>query len=108
MKTKLFILLLTAFCVVSCKNKAAEVEESAEEIIEQITEEVVESDIMKIDLNNATDDEILAIPGVGKKMLHEFKEYRPYTSMEQWRREIGKYVDDEELARLEQYVSMAE
>jgi hypothetical protein len=37
-------------------------------------------------------------------MLHEFKEYRPYTSMEQFRREIGKYVDEKELARLGRYV----
>ena len=55
-------------------------------------------------LNSATDEEILAIPGVGDRMLHEFKEYRPYTSMEQFRREIGKYVDEEELARLERFV----
>jgi DNA uptake protein ComE-like DNA-binding protein len=55
-------------------------------------------------LNSATDEEILAIPGVGDRMLHEFKEYRPYNSMEQFRREIGKYVDDNELARLERFV----
>ena len=40
-------------------------------------------------------------------MLHEFMEYRPYESMEQFRREIGKYVDDEELARLERYVTLS-
>jgi len=55
-------------------------------------------------LNSATDEEILAIPGVGDRMLHEFKEYRPYNSLEQFRREIGKYVDDNELARLERFV----
>lgn len=59
-----------------------------------------------IDLNTATDAEILLIPGVGSRMLHEFKEYRPYTSMEQFRREIGKYVDDNELARLERFVTI--
>ena len=46
----------------------------------------------------------LLIPGVGPRMRHEFEEYRPYTSMEQFRREIGKYVDKNEVARLEQYV----
>ena len=58
-----------------------------------------------INLNTATDAEILLIPGVGPRMLHEFKEYRPYSSIEQFRREIGKYVDKTELARLEQYVA---
>jgi DNA uptake protein ComE-like DNA-binding protein len=57
-----------------------------------------------INLNTATDEEILLIPGLGNRMLHEFKEYRPYLAMAQFRREIGKYVDDKELARLEQYV----
>lgn len=59
-----------------------------------------------IDLNTATEAEILAIPGVGKRMAHEFEEYRPYTSIEQFRREIGKYVDDSEVARLERYVEI--
>jgi DNA uptake protein ComE-like DNA-binding protein len=59
-----------------------------------------------IDLNTASKAEILLIPGVGNRMLHEFEEYRPYKSMEQFRREIGKYVDKTELARLEQYVSI--
>jgi DNA uptake protein ComE-like DNA-binding protein len=57
-----------------------------------------------IDLNNATKEEIELIPGVGPRMSHEFEEYRPYTSIEQFRREIGKYVDAAEVARLEKYV----
>ena len=60
--------------------------------------------ITRININTATDAEILAIPGVGQRMLREFKEYRPYTSIEQFRREIGKYVDKAEVARLEQYI----
>ena len=59
-----------------------------------------------INLNTATDAEIMSIPGMGPRMLHEFKEYRPYTSIEQFRREIGKYVDKAEVARLEQYVTI--
>ena len=59
-----------------------------------------------IDLNTASKAEILLIPGVGNRMLHEFEEYRPYTSMEQFRREIGKYVDKAELERLAMYVSV--
>ena len=61
-----------------------------------------------VELNTASKEEILAIPGVGDRMLHEFEEYRPYASMEQFRKEIGKYVDDKELARLERFVYLKE
>ena len=57
-----------------------------------------------IDLNSATREQILALPNVGARMAHEFEEYRPYTSIEQFRKEIGKYVDEKEVARLERYV----
>ena len=59
-----------------------------------------------IDLNTASDADILTIPGVGTRMLKEFKEYRPYKAMDQFRREIGKYVSKEEVARLERYVAI--
>jgi DNA uptake protein ComE-like DNA-binding protein len=61
-----------------------------------------------INLNTASDEDILSIPGVGNRMLREFKEYRPYRSMEQFRREIGKYVNQKELARLERYVTLGQ
>jgi DNA uptake protein ComE-like DNA-binding protein len=57
-----------------------------------------------IDLNTATDADIQTIPGAGPRMLREFKEYRPYKSMEQFRREMRKYWDAKEVARLERYV----
>jgi len=57
-----------------------------------------------INLNDASDEAIQSIPGVGSRMLREFKEYRLYTNIVQFRKEIGKYVDDKELARLERYV----
>ncbi|HEX2189884.1 MAG TPA: hypothetical protein VHG51_13340 [Longimicrobiaceae bacterium] len=59
-----------------------------------------------LDLNNASAQEILLIPGVGGRMQHEFEEYRPYRNIEQFRREIGKYVDGAEVARLERYVTI--
>ncbi|MDZ7362365.1 MAG: helix-hairpin-helix domain-containing protein [candidate division KSB1 bacterium] len=59
-----------------------------------------------INLNTASDEDILSIPGIGKRMLHEFKEYRPYKNIEQFRREIGKYVDKREVARLESYITL--
>lgn len=57
-----------------------------------------------LNLNTASREEILLIPGVGNRMLHEFEEYRPYTNLAQFHREIAKYVKEEELARLESYV----
>jgi DNA uptake protein ComE-like DNA-binding protein len=59
-----------------------------------------------INLNAGSDEDILSIPGTGKRMLREFKEYRPYTNIEQFRKEIGKYVDKKEVARLERYVTL--
>ncbi len=59
-----------------------------------------------INLNTAKDDDILNIPGLGPRMLHEFKEYRPYKNIEQFRKEIGKYVNEKEVARLERYVTL--
>jgi DNA uptake protein ComE-like DNA-binding protein len=59
-----------------------------------------------LDLNKASDAELLTIPGLGNRMLREFKEYRPYDGIERFRREIGKYVSKEEVARLERYVTI--
>ena len=59
-----------------------------------------------LDLNSASREDFAGIPGVGNRMVREFLEYRPYESMEQFRREIGKYVDDDEVARLERYMTI--
>jgi DNA uptake protein ComE-like DNA-binding protein len=59
-----------------------------------------------VNLNTASDEDILTIPGMGKRMLREFKEYRPYKNIEQFRKEIGKYVDKKEVARLERFVTL--
>ena len=59
---------------------------------------------LPIDLNTASDAEILLIPGIGDRMLHEFKEYRPYDNIARFRREMGKYVDSTEVARMEKFV----
>lgn len=57
-----------------------------------------------VNLNTATDAEILAIPGLNDRMLDEFKEYRPYGSILQFRKEIGKYVGDDQVKTWEAYV----
>lgn len=58
----------------------------------------------KLNLNTASMDEFKTIPGVGDRMAHEFDEYRPYRSIQQFRREIEKYVPADTVARYEQYV----
>jgi DNA uptake protein ComE-like DNA-binding protein len=57
-----------------------------------------------VELNTSSEDDVKALPGIGKKMTHEFLEYRPYKNLAQFRKEIGKYVDDKELSRLERFV----
>lgn len=59
-----------------------------------------------INLNTASDEDILTIPGMGRRMLREFREYRPYANIEQFRKEIGKYVNAKEVARLERYLTI--
>jgi DNA uptake protein ComE-like DNA-binding protein len=71
---------------------------------EEQLEELYGTLFVPLKLNSAADADIQLIPGVGRRMAHEFEEYRPYSSMEQFRREIGKYVDEDEVARYEQYV----
>jgi len=57
-----------------------------------------------VNLNTATDEDILSIPGAGSRMVREFKEYRPWKTREQFEKEIGKYVGAKETARLWRYV----
>ncbi|MCA9998752.1 MAG: YceI family protein, partial [Anaerolineales bacterium] len=59
----------------------------------------------KINLNQMTNEQLLAtIPNFGSRMVREFFEYQPYVSIQQFRREIGKYVDDAQIAAYETYV----
>ena len=56
-----------------------------------------------INLNTATGEEILLVPRAGKRMVHEFDEYRPWRSYAQFAKEIGKYVGADATAALAQY-----
>ena len=80
---------------------AATVATTAVSTTPEATAEVIAT---KLNLNTASDDAFLTVPGVGNRMLREFKEYRPYTTILQFRREIGKYVDEAQVAAYEQYV----
>ena len=60
--------------------------------------------VIPVNLNKATDEDILSIPGAGSRMVREFKEYRPWTSKAQFDKEIGKYVKEKEADRLWRFV----
>ena len=76
----------------------------AQHVAEGDIEELYRRFWLPINLNDVTGEEVLLIPGVGGRMAHEFDEYAPYAGLPVFHREIAKYVDDDELARLAQYV----
>lgn len=67
-------------------------------------EELFKKVFVPMNLNTTPEDDFKMIPGVGDKMAHEFEEYRPYTSVAQFKKEIGKYVDQEQVAYYLNYV----
>ncbi|WP_247713655.1 helix-hairpin-helix domain-containing protein [Qipengyuania sphaerica] len=79
-------------------------------LMETLSEEqaaaVREKLFVPVNLNTASEADIKLIPGMTPKMEHEFMEYRPYADMDEFDREIGKYVDAEEVARFRQYVTL--
>ncbi|CAA9511116.1 MAG: hypothetical protein AVDCRST_MAG39-2015 [uncultured Sphingomonadaceae bacterium] len=59
-----------------------------------------------VNLNTASREEIALIPGMTSRMVGEFLEYRPYENMDEFNREIGKYVDESEVTRFRRYVTL--
>lgn len=59
---------------------------------------------VQINLNTATADEFMLVPGSGKRMSAEFAEYRPWKNWAQFDKEIGKYVGQQETDRFKQYM----
>ena len=61
-----------------------------------------------VNLNTATPEEFLLVPGSNKRWAHEFEEYRPWTSYAQFDKEIGKYTtprnDQATLDKFKQYM----
>jgi DNA uptake protein ComE-like DNA-binding protein len=58
----------------------------------------------KLNLNTASSSDLLTIPTMTTRMVHEFEEYRPYQSIQQFRKEMGKYVSSAVIADYEKYV----
>ncbi|MEZ4679405.1 MAG: helix-hairpin-helix domain-containing protein [Caldilineaceae bacterium] len=80
-------------------------EEAATAPTEAAVAEPAAATMTKLNLNTVTGDELLAtIPDFGNRMVREFQEYRPYISIQQFRREIGKYVDEAQVSFYEDYV----
>jgi DNA uptake protein ComE-like DNA-binding protein len=77
-----------------------------ETLSEDEAQAVLVNVFVPINLNTASEEEIRLVPGMTDKMVHEFEEYRPYADMGVFDREIGKYVDEEEVARFRQYVTL--
>lgn len=67
---------------------------------------VLEKVFVPVNLNTASREEIELIPGMTSRMVGEFLEYRPYEDMNEFDREIGKYVDEAEVARFRNYVTL--
>jgi DNA uptake protein ComE-like DNA-binding protein len=77
-----------------------------ETLSEEEAAAVLENVFVPVNLNTASEEEIKLIPGMSDRMVHEFLEYRPYEDMAEFDREIGKYVDEAEVARLRSYVTL--
>ncbi len=103
-------LLLLPLLLVACQTDDPEPDPMsiAEPASDPPVEEVAAAQMApsdRLNLNTATEDDFKAL-GIGDKMAHEFDEYRPYTSVRQFRQQIGKYINDdaEKLAEYERMV----
>ncbi len=100
----LFLVSTLALTLASCSESPDAEAPAASTSVPEVSDAPVAVAAPRINLNTASEADFKTIPGVGDKMAHEFDEYRPYASIEQFRREIGKYVDDEQVAAYEPYV----
>lgn len=98
----LVVALLFSFTLTACEG--GDDPDAVEVTADEDAPAAADAPTGKLNLNTATDDEFKAIPNVGDEMAHEFEEYRPYVSIEQFRREIGKYVDADQVTAYEEYV----
>ncbi len=99
-----FTVLITSFLVVTgCADPQSE---ATVQVPDAPSGDVVAqmSAAPKFNLNSATAEDFLTIPGMTDRMVHEFEEYRPYVSIRQFRQEIAKYVSDDVVAGYEEFV----
>ena len=99
--------LLLAAGLTACADDGADPATDAvapEPVVEAVLPDTAAAPAAKVNLNTATEADFLALPGVGERMAHEFDEYRPYASIQQFRQEIGKYVDADQVTAYEALV----
>ena len=99
-----FAALLSFGCTGDQADNAAEPSATPSQVAGQAGGEMATTGPTKLNLNKASAEEFKTIPGMTDRMVREFDEYRPYASIQQFRREIGKYVSEDIVAGYEQYV----
>jgi len=97
------MLVLLMATIVACGG-STEKESSSEKETVTMQADTASAPDAKLNINTASGEQFQTIPGVGDNMVHEFEEYRPYVSIQQFRKEIGKYVDSSQVAAYEQYI----
>ena len=103
--TFISLILLCTIVLAACSTAAPTVTSTTTDTNNSSSQSTDSTNVTKVNLNTATGDDFLAaIPGLGNRMLREFMEYRPYVSIQQFRQEIGKYVDDAQVAEYEKYI----
>lgn len=104
--TLISVILLCMILLAACATAApATTSVTTDSNSPSSSQSTASTNLTKVNLNTATgDDFIAAIPGLGNRMVREFMEYRPYISIQQFRQEIGKYVDEAQVAEYETYV----
>lgn len=96
------LLILLVATVVACDGSSDK--QSGSEQQAEMEADTMSAPKAKLNINTASGDEFRGIPNVGDNMVHEFEEYRPYVSIRQFRKEIGKYVDSSQVADYERYI----
>lgn len=106
MTRKSILLLLVLLCIIVLSACATATPTSTSSTNNSSSSQSADpANLTKVNLNTASNDDfIAAVPGLGNRMVREFMEYRPYISIQQFRQEIGKYVDDAQVAEYENYV----
>ncbi|HEX6983355.1 MAG TPA: hypothetical protein VF181_11395 [Balneolaceae bacterium] len=98
------LILLLAVTITACGGNSDSTETAETEAQTVIEPDATATPAAKLNINTASEEAFKMIPDVGDRMVHEFEEYRPYVSILQFRKEIGKYVDEAQVAAYEEYI----